>query len=223
MTQLLSLVLLFLAATVFNVNQGVAMTPSMVLYLLFFATAGGVVVIAVDPGDPDVMHRPPRDPGVPITNRSAVVMWLVYATVLFVAAIGAPRGRARRAQPRARQRLDDDDLRRHGPGHGVQRPRQPARPHERPRRPGRSRPWRSVPCRSLMVLLATELAGLQRALSTTSLTGTQWLVCAGLAALLPLTVEVGKVIRRRRAPAVPAISPPEAVVAPERARRGVST
>ena len=39
MTQLLSLVMLFLAATVFNVNQGVAMTPSMVLYLLFFATA----------------------------------------------------------------------------------------------------------------------------------------------------------------------------------------
>ena len=62
MTQLLSLVFLFLAATVFNVNQGVAMTPPMVLYLLFFATAVGVVIIAVDPGDPDVMHRPPRDP-----------------------------------------------------------------------------------------------------------------------------------------------------------------
>ena len=79
MTQLLSLVFLFLAATVFDVNQGVAMTPSMVLYLLFFATAVGVVIIAVDPGDPDVMHRPPRDPSVPITNRSAVVMWIVYA------------------------------------------------------------------------------------------------------------------------------------------------
>ena len=62
MTQLLSLVFLFLAATVINVNQGVAMTPPMVLYLLFFATAIGVVIIAVDPGDPDVMHRPPRDP-----------------------------------------------------------------------------------------------------------------------------------------------------------------
>ena len=58
----------------------------------------------------------------------------------------------------------------------------------------------------LMVFLATELPGLQHALSTTSLTGTQWLVCAGLAALLPLTVEVGKVIRRHRAPAVPAVS-----------------
>ena len=65
MTQLLSLIMLFLAATIFNINQGVALTPSMVLYLLFFATAVGVVIIAVDPGDPDVMHRPPRDPRCP--------------------------------------------------------------------------------------------------------------------------------------------------------------
>ena len=70
MTQLLALVMLFLAATVFDINDGVALTPLMVLYLLFFATAAGVVVIAVDPGDPDVMHRPPRDPKLPITNRA---------------------------------------------------------------------------------------------------------------------------------------------------------
>ena len=41
MTQLLALVLLFVAATAFNINEGVALTPSMVLYLLFFATAVG--------------------------------------------------------------------------------------------------------------------------------------------------------------------------------------
>ena len=63
MTQLLALIFLFLAATVFDVNDGVAMTPPMVLFLLFFATAIGVAIIAIDPGDPDVMHRPPRDPG----------------------------------------------------------------------------------------------------------------------------------------------------------------
>jgi hypothetical protein len=54
---------------------------------LFFATAAGVVVIAVDPGDPDVMHRPPRDPKVPITNRTAVLFWLWYAVVVFVATL----------------------------------------------------------------------------------------------------------------------------------------
>ena len=87
MTQLLSLVLLFIVATAFDINDGVALTPSMVLFLLFFATAVGVVVIAVDPGDPDVMHRPPRDPKLPIANRGAITMWLVYAAALFVAAL----------------------------------------------------------------------------------------------------------------------------------------
>ena len=87
MTQLLALVFLFLAATAFDINQGVALTPLMVLYLLVFVTASGVVVIAVDPGAPDVMHRPPRDPKVPITNRAAITLWVVYAATLFVAAL----------------------------------------------------------------------------------------------------------------------------------------
>ena len=87
MTQLLTLIMLFLAATVFNINDGVALTPPMVLYLLFFATALGVVIIAVDPGDPDVMHRPPRDPSEPITNRGAVLLWILYAVAFFVGAL----------------------------------------------------------------------------------------------------------------------------------------
>src|SRR5262249_3992719 len=86
MTQLLGLVIFFLAGTFFAVNEGVALTPLMVIYLLVFATATGVVVIALDPGDPDVMHRPPRDPKLPITNRTAVIFWAIYGFVLAVAA-----------------------------------------------------------------------------------------------------------------------------------------
>jgi len=72
----------------------------------------------------------------------------------------------------------------------------------------------------LMIVLATELPGLQRALQTTSLTGGQWLACVALAALLPLTVELGKVVRRRRRVAPPAPGP-EAAVSPARARTSV--
>src|SRR5262245_36679624 len=86
MTQLLALVVLFVAATIFNVNEGVALTPLMVIYLLIFVTAAGVVVIALDAGDPDVMHRPPRDPKLPITNRTAVMFWVIYGAVLAFAA-----------------------------------------------------------------------------------------------------------------------------------------
>ena len=222
MTQLLSLVLLFLAATVFDVNEGVAMTPTMVLYLLFFATAGGVVIIAVDPGDPDVMHRPPRDPAVPITNRSrrgrcgssTPPCSSSPPSLPLVAGPG-------RAEHGHRQRLDDDDLRRHGPRHGVQRAGQPARPHQR------AQPHRSL--KALLIGLVPvawcssrpSCRRLQHALLTVPLTGRQWLACVALAALLPLTVEVGKVLRRRRRAAPPLVSP-ESVVTPVRAR-GVPT
>ena len=193
MTQLLSLVLLFLAATVFDVNQGVAMTPTMVLYLLFFATAGGVIIIAVDPGDPDVMHRPPRDPSRADHEPGGRgdVAGLRGGPVR--GGDDPARGRPRRAERGARQRVDDDDLRRHGAGHG----RSTRWSTGATRRAG----WPPRSSRPLAIglgarrdgFLATELPRLQHALLTTSLTGGQWLACILLAALLPLTVEVGKV------------------------------
>src|SRR4029450_11592636 len=78
MTQLLALGMLFLAATAFNINSGVAMTPLMVLFLNFFIAVFPVVVIMLDPGDPAVMKRPPRAPNMPITNRAAVLRWILY-------------------------------------------------------------------------------------------------------------------------------------------------
>ena len=128
MTQLMSLILLFLAATAFNINSGVALTPQMVLYLLFFATAVGVAIIAVDPGDPDVMHRPPRDPKLPLTNRAAVMMWIGYAVALFVAALLPLVAGPGHAKHRPRHRLADHDLRGDGARDGVQRDREPAGP-----------------------------------------------------------------------------------------------
>ncbi len=72
-----------------------------------------------------------------------------------------------------------------------------------------------------MLVLATELPGLQKGLLTESLTGKEWLACFGLAALLPVVVETGKWIRRRRAPeatfldAQHALAPGRAVTASE--------
>src|SRR3954451_16421764 len=87
MRQLLSLVLLFVTATIFDINRGVAMTPLMVLFLNFFIAIFPVVVIMLDPADPTIMRRPPRDPKVPITNLPAVSRWVGYGGVLFVAAL----------------------------------------------------------------------------------------------------------------------------------------
>jgi Ca2+-transporting ATPase len=226
MTQLLGLVILFLAATVFDVNEGVALTPLMVLYLLVFVTAAGVVVIALDPGDPDVMHRPPRDPKVPITNRTAITMWLIYGAVLATAAflplvIGPDDPST--SHPSASLTMAFVVMGLGTVGNAITNRRDPAS--------GVTPPLLKAVGVSLvpvtLVFLATQLPGLQRGMLTQSLTGPQWLLSIGLALLLPLVGEVGKVLRRGQAPSAPRLDV-EAAVAPARGnenarqREGVS-
>jgi Ca2+-transporting ATPase len=215
MTQLLALVFLFLAATAFDVNHGVALTPLMVLYLLVFVTASGVVVIAVDRGAPDVMHRPPRDPSLPITNRQAITLWVVYAATLFIAAmiplVAGPD------DPRTDVATASLTMTFVVMGLGtifnaLTNRRDPAS--------GLDPPLLKALAISLfplaMVVLATELPGFRKGLLTTSLTGHEWLACFGLAALLPLVIETSKFLRRRAAPRAPLLDTRRAV-APGRA------
>ena len=216
MTQLLSLVLLFVSASAFDINQGVAMTPLMVLYLLIFVTSSGVIVIAVDPGAPDVMHRAPRDPKLTITNRASVRLWVIYAVTLFVAAliplVAGPDDPSVDA-PSASLTMTFVVM---GLGTVFN-----ALTNRRDPDSGLSSPLLKALAISLapitLIVLATELPGLQKGLLTTSLTGKEWLACFGLAALLPLVVETGKWLRRRRADA-PAPFDPRRALAPERAR-----
>jgi P-type Ca2+ transporter type 2C len=218
MTQLLALVFLFLAATAFNVNHGVALTPLMVLYLLVFMTASGVVVIAIDPGAPDVMHRPPRDPNLPITNREAITLWVVYAATLFIAAmvplvVGPDDPRTDVASASLTMTFAVMGL-----GtifNALTNRRDPAS--------GLDPPLLKALAISLfplaMLVLATELPGFQKGLLTTSLTGPEWLACFGLAALLPLVIETSKYLRRRAAPETSLLTP-GAAVTPGRAVDG---
>ncbi|HET6986389.1 MAG TPA: cation-transporting P-type ATPase [Kribbella sp.] len=216
MTQLLSLVFLFLAATVFNINEGAAMTPSMVLFLLFFATVSGVVIIAVDPGDPDVMHRPPRDPAVPITNRGAVVLWIVYALVLFLAAFAplvAGPDEPSTTQASVSMTMTFVVMGLGTVFNGLVNRRDPTSGLTPPI--VKALGIAVIPV--VMLFLATQLPTLQRGLHTLPLSPRQWVTSAALAAILPVVVEVGKVIRRRRSPR-PATLSPEYAVAPARAR-----
>jgi Ca2+-transporting ATPase len=221
MTQLLSLIMLFVAASAFNINEGVALTPSMVLFLLFFVTSGGVVVIAVDPGDPDVMSRPPRDPKLPITNRAAVAFWVFYGAVLFLAALtplvaGPDEPSTDSASVSMTMTFVILGLgtvfnaltNRRDPTGGLVAPVLKAA--------GIS----IVP--AVAIFLATELPGLQGALMTTSLSGSQWLASLALALALPVAIEVSKWIRRRRKQAAGPNSVQRAV-APERALVTTST
>ncbi|MBX7433678.1 cation-translocating P-type ATPase [Mycobacterium sp. Y57] len=216
MTQLLALVILFLAATVFNVNEGVALTPLMVLYLLVFVTSSGVVVIALDPGDPDVMRRPPRDPKRPIANRSAVMLWIVYGAVLAAAAfVPLVAGPDQPSTGRASVSLTmtfvvmglgtvfNAATNRRDPASGLAPPILTALAVS------------LVPI--ILIFFATQLPSLQKGLLTTALTGSQWLAAIGLALALPLVVETGKWARRRREPRAAALDI-ERAVAPSAGR-----
>ena len=217
MTQLLSLIMLFVAATAFNINEGVALTPLMILFLLIFGTAGGVVILSMDPGDPDVMSRPPRDPKVQIINRGAITMWLVYGFTLFVAAfipllLGPDSPSVDAASVSMTMTFVVMGLgtifnaitNRRDPSSGLTPP----------------------VLKAVMIglvpaglfVLATQLPFLQSALRTTPLSGWQWLGAIGLALLLPLVIELGKAIRRRRLPP-PARVDVQHAVNPERALR----
>jgi Ca2+-transporting ATPase len=216
MTQLLALVILFVAATIFNVNEGVALTPLMVIYLLVFVTAAGVVVIALDAGDPDVMHRPPRDPKLPITNRTAVMLWVIYGAVLafaaFVPLVWGP-DEPSTTHPSASLTMTFVVLGLGTVFNALTNRRDPAT--------GLTPPILTALGVSLvpvaMIFLATQLPSLQRGLLTQPLNGPRWLIAIALALALPLVIEISKWIRRRQAKKVETFTVPE-VLTPTRGR-----
>jgi P-type Ca2+ transporter type 2C len=221
MTQLLSLVLLFLVATAFDINKGIAMTPLMVLFLNFFVSVFPVIVIMMDPGDPDVMKRPPRDPNVPITNREAVMRWVIYGCVLCAAALvpliaGPDALHVNQASASMTMAfvvvglgtIFSGLVMRRDPSSGLTPPILNA--------------VKILVLPVILLVLATELNFMQRGLLTKALTGREWLACIGLGLILPIVVEVDKWLRRRHQ--APALAPdPRVVVDPSRALAGVSS
>ncbi|MCH9719161.1 MAG: cation-translocating P-type ATPase [Actinomycetia bacterium] len=221
MSQLLSLVLLFLTASIFNINAGVALTPLMVLFLNFFISIFPVIVIMRDPPNDGLMSKPPRDPNLTISNPRAITQWVGYGGTLFLVALIAllfGPGEASPDQPStpvtmafvvmALGTILSGLAMRRDPGSGLAEPILPA--------------LRVLAIPTLIVVVAVEWTFMQQILTTTSLTGGEWLVCVLLALVVPIVVEISKLIRRNKAKQTEAAVAldSEAVVVPERARTG---
>ncbi len=198
MSQLLSLVLLFLTASIFNINEGVALTPMMVLFLNFFISIFPVMVIMREPVGPGIMSRPPRDPDVGLSNPMAIRQWVIYGGTLFLVTFIALRlgpGELMGDQASVPMTmafvvmafgtiLSGLVLRRE-PESGLAAPILDALK------------ILSIPV--LITVAAVELAFMQRLLSTMSLTGGQWVACIALSLVVPIVIELSKGLRRRRA------------------------
>ncbi|MFC9787971.1 cation-translocating P-type ATPase [Rhodococcus sp. NPDC127528] len=217
MAKLFSLVLLFLVASIFNINEGVALTPLMVLFQHFFITLFPVAVIMVDPAPPNLMNKPPRDPGLPIANRPAFVQWLAYGILQFAVTLAAmllAPGEMSTTEANVPMTMAFVVLSLGSILAGLVMRRDPES--------GLTAPVLgalkilSVPV--VVTVFAVELGFLQDLLMTTSLTGRQWLACLGWSLIVPVVVEAEKAVRRRRRAHLPAAMATLDVVTPRRAR-----
>ncbi|MGR0319383.1 cation-translocating P-type ATPase [Agromyces sp. ZXT2-3] len=198
MTQLISLILLFLAASAFQIADGVALFPAQVLFLNFFVTLFSVLAIAADAPPPATMSHPPRDPRLGIVNPHAVAEWLGYGLVVFLVSLvplvwgpDAPSP----DEPSASMTMAyvivgfgtvlSALMMRRSPESGLVAPIAAV---------AKLLVWPV-----LIIILSTELGFLQRLLGTVSLTGWQWLECLVLLLFVVVAVEGDKWIRRLRA------------------------
>lgn len=197
MSQLFSLVLLFLVASLFDINDGVPLTPIMVLFLNFFIAIFPVIVILLDPAPEGIMQKPPRDPKKTIANGGAVVLWFVYGGLIFITTLiplllypdqlssTAPNAPVTMAfVVAALGSIFGGLVMRRDPESGLTAPILVAVK------------WLAIPL--ALTVAAVEIGFLQRLVGTTSLTGNEWLICLGLSLLVPLFIELEKLLRRSR-------------------------
>lgn len=219
MSKLFSLVLLFLVASIFDINHGVALTPLMVLFQHFFITLFPVAVIMTDPPPANLMNKPPRDPAMPIANRTAFAQWLAYGVLQFAVALAAmllAPGEMSTDTASVPMTTTFVVLSLGSVLAGLAMRRDPESGFTAPVLGALK--ILSIPV--VVTVLAVELSFLQDLLMTTSLTGGQWLACLGWSVLIPIAIEAEKALRRRRirhsAPQIPLDT--AAAVTPLRAR-----
>ena len=213
MSQLLSLVLLFLAASIFNIASGVALTPIMVLWINFLVASAPVIVIMMEEVDSDLMTRRPRDPKQVLAHGSEMVRWAIYGSVLFLMTLapllfGPDTPSATEATSSMTMAfvvlsigtlLSGLSIRR-DPGSGLSAPILKALG------------VLAVP--AVLTLVATEWGLLQRFLMTTSLSGYEWLISVALALVVLVVIETEKAIRRRGTDEATSV---ESAIVPQRA------
>jgi Ca2+-transporting ATPase len=196
MTQLFGLVSMFLVATAFNINDGVAMLPLQVLFLNFVIAVIPVIIISLDPPDPAVMQQKPRDPASRIMNRQTGPRWILMGLLLGLFSIGAVAfgpGTPSLSEPSIPVTMGFVVM---GLGTAVAG-------FTLHRSPGSSfwapvlRPAALSLLGVVVMFLSTELPFLQSWLNTTPLTGSQWLVCLGLAGVFGAIIEFDKAWQRK--------------------------
>ncbi|SDJ40078.1 Ca2+-transporting ATPase [Frankineae bacterium MT45] len=197
LTILSSVLQLMLYATIFNVNQGVALFPMQLLFCKFFVVVSVVIGFIADVPDPSVMQRPPRRPGTKIVNRPQIVRWFVTGfavsvTALLVLAFGP--GNPSTTDPSVSMTMAFGVVSFSAVNLGVVMRRERESPWSSPIFPYMG--WIIVGW--LLTWAAIELGMFQRLLLTVSLSGRQWVVVLALSLIAPTIAGVDKAWQQRR-------------------------
>jgi Ca2+-transporting ATPase len=197
LTILSSVLQLMLLATIFNINDGIALFPMQLLFCKFFVVVTVVVGFIVDVPDPSVMQRPPRKPGTKIVTRPQIIRWvlsgfLVALAALLVLVAGPDKPSTTHAS--ASMTMAFAIVAFSAVNLGVVMRRE------------REMPWSSpvFPYMAWIILgwfltwAAVQLPMLQQLLDTKSLTGGQWAWVLGLSLVTPALVWIDKLIQLRR-------------------------
>jgi Ca2+-transporting ATPase len=194
---LASVLTLMLLATIFNINEGVALFPMMLLFCKLFVVVAIVIGFIVDVRDPGVMEVPPRRPGTRIVNGRTIPRWivtgfLVAIPALLVLVFGPDEPSTTLASTSMTMAFAVVALSSVNIGLVLRR---------------EQRPWFSQPAFPylgwialgwLLTWAAVELGMLQRVLVTTSLEGGDWLIVIGLSLIGALYNEIDRIYRVRR-------------------------
>lgn len=193
LTILSSVLQLMLYAAIFNVNDGVALFPLMLMFCKFFIVVTVVIGFVVDVPDASVMRRPPRKPGTRIVNGPQVARWVLSGLVLSVTALlllvlGPDQPSTSDPSISMTMAFAVISLSAVNLGFVMRRERDV--------------PWASplFPFFGWVILgwvltwAAVELPMLQRLLETVELSGPQWLVVIALSLITPVLVAADKLI-----------------------------
>jgi P-type Ca2+ transporter type 2C len=197
LTILSSVLQLMLYAAIFNINDGVALFPLMLMFCKFFVVVAVVIGFVVDVPDESVMQRPPRKPGTKIVNRPQVIRWVLSGLVLSVTALlvlvlGPDEPSPDHPSVSMTMAFAVVALSAVNLGFVMRREREV--------------PWSSplFPFMGWIILgwvltwTAVELHMFQRLLETVELSGPQWLVVIALSLITPALVAVDKLIQIKR-------------------------
>jgi Ca2+-transporting ATPase len=196
LTVLSAVLQLMLLATIFNINEGIALFPMMLLFAKFFVISTVVVGFIVDVPDRSVMDRPPRTPGTRIANRAQTVRWvisglLIAGPALLLLEYGPDEPSSTVGTVSMTMAFVVVALAGVNNGLVMRREREP---------------WWSAPLFPYMgwvilgwslTLAAVEFGIFQRLLTTVSLTGDQWAIAIALSLISPVFVAIDKAIQMR--------------------------